>query len=107
MYRNSFQTHTGFNSQSTQNQFRYTSSSGFGQRPPLYPIGPTLTQPEFKPMARPMSPSPYLHNREGIRPPSYEERFLKKAESMAGQNNISYEEREKRLIERNEREIQE
>ena len=88
MYRNSYQTHTSFNSQ-PHSQFRYTSTTGFGQRAPLYPIGPTLTQPEFKPMQRGVSPSPYL-NREGMRPPSYEERFLRRAENMAGQNNISY-----------------
>lgn len=48
MYRNSYNTLTGFpTSQPHQSQYRYTSTSGFGhgQRTPLYPIGPTLTQP--------------------------------------------------------------
>lgn len=65
----------GFNQSSQQ---RYTSSNGFNQRSPLYPIGPTLTQPEFRPMTRGMSPSPYL-NRQSMKPPSYEDWHLRKA----------------------------
>lgn len=61
MYRNNYNTQTGFSSALPQHsQYRYTSTTGFGQRAPLYPIGPTLTQPEFKPMQRGLSPSPYL-----------------------------------------------
>ena len=42
-----------------------------------------------------------------MQPPSYEEKYLKRAETMAGQMNVSFEERERRLIEQNEQEIQE
>ena len=92
MYRNSYQTTSNFGMQPGNSQMRYTSSTGFGQRAPLYPIGPTLTQPQFQPIQRGVSPSPYLA-REGIKPPSYDERYLRRAESFAGQSNISYEER--------------
>lgn len=40
-----YQTHlSGFQHQGSNAQ-RYTSASGFASRAPLYPIGPTLTQP--------------------------------------------------------------
>ncbi len=41
-------------------------------------------------MQRGISPSPYL-GREGMKPPSYENKYLPRAESMAGQINLSYE----------------
>ena len=37
-------------------------------RSPLYPIGPSLSQPDFKPVQRGVSP--YM-SRQGIMPPSY------------------------------------
>ena len=53
-----------------------TVSSGFGvtsqQRTPLYPIGPSLPQPEFKSIQR--GTSPYI-SRQGLQPPSYEQRY--------------------------------
>jgi hypothetical protein len=46
MYRSTYNTQNGFLSSSNfQNYGRYTASTGLGQRAPLYPIGPTLTQP--------------------------------------------------------------
>ena len=53
-----------------------STAGGFHTRAPMYPIGPTLTQQGFRPMNRPMSPSPYLQN-PNIKPPSYEQRYLK------------------------------
>ena len=105
MFHNSYQK---TNSSFAQNPYSITSPSGFGHsRSPLYPVGPTLPRPEFKPVqTRGLSPSPYL-NRQGMQPPSYEEKYLKRAETMAGQMNVSFEERERRLIEQNEQEIQE
>lgn len=46
MYRNSYNTAMGFMPSQTYQtqQSRYGTGSGF-QRTPLYPIGPTLTQP--------------------------------------------------------------
>ena len=99
-----------------------TASSGFGAtgglptRPPLYPIGPTLTQPEFKGIQR--GASPYV-SRQGMLPPSYEQRHRHQASSnfhqtvgtggMGGgrtdMTKINYEDREKELIGRNETEI--
>ena len=101
-----------------------TASSGFGatavpSRPPLYPIGPTLPQPEFKGIQR--GTSPYV-SRQGLLPPSYEQRHRHQASSnfhqtvggMGGMGagrtdltKISYEDREKELIGRNEAEIEE
>ena len=73
MNRNSYQTYSGtyYNG---SNNFK-TSTSGFGgatlQRAPLYPIGPSLPQPEFKPIQR--GTSPYV-SRQGLMPPSYDQR---------------------------------
>jgi hypothetical protein len=116
MNRNSYQTYSGTYYQGSQK----TGGSGFGstnpQRPPLYPIGPTLPQPEFKPVS--MAPSPYV-SRQGMLPPSYEQRhrhqnttnFNQTAGSLGGgrfdMTKISYEERERDLISRNEAEIEE
>lgn len=61
MYRSNYKTQQGFSSaQHYQPQYRQTEIGGFGQRMPLYPIGPTITQPEFRPIQRGVSPSPYL-----------------------------------------------
>lgn len=118
MNRNSFQGYsaTGFSnpvSYKTASQpFRDTSS-----RAPLYPIGPTLTQPEFKPMQRGMSP---YASRQGMMPPSYEQRYLHQSTSnflnntnqvsmgkRYDQSKVNYEDRERELIARNEAEIDE
>jgi hypothetical protein len=46
MYRSTYSTQNGFLASSNlQTYGRYTCTSGMGQRAPLYPIGPTLTQP--------------------------------------------------------------
>lgn len=112
MNRNSYQ---GYSSnlayppqaaKSATSHFR-ASASGFSQsRTPLYPIGPTLTQPEFKPMAR--GASPYL-SRQTLRPPSYEQRYLPQAQGARGQEatRMDYELREKEIIARSEQEIEE
>ena len=42
------------------NHFGGTGTSFNASRSPLYPIGPTLTQPAFKPMNKGFIPSPYL-----------------------------------------------
>ena len=52
------------------------TGGAFYPRAPLYPIGPTITQPNFKVMTRGHSPSPYLQN-VNIKPPSYEQRYLR------------------------------
>ena len=92
--------------------FRDTAS-----RAPLYPIGPTLTQPEFKPMQRGVSP---YASRQGLMPPSYEQRYLHQSTSnflnntnqvsmgkRYDQTKVNFEERERDLIARNEAEIDE
>lgn len=104
MYRNSYNPSASF-SQTHQSRIRGTSSSGFGARASLYPIGPTLAQPEFQGIQRGFSPSPYL-NKAGIRPPSYETRYLTRTDGFTA-NPINYEERERSLILRNEKEIEE
>lgn len=69
MNRNTFQSYnatqySNMNPYKTANQpFREQNA-----RSPLYPIGPTLTQPEFKPIQRGVSP--YV-SRQGMMPPSY------------------------------------
>lgn len=48
MYRNNHHTQSSFpswNQNHSQSHYRPGSTTGFGQRTPLYPIGPTLTQP--------------------------------------------------------------
>ena len=77
MQRNYYQTQTNFNF-NPYSSMRQTSASVFGQRAPLYPIGPTLPKPEHKEMARGIPISPYLKQEER-RKPSYQERYLSKA----------------------------
>ena len=118
MNRNSFQgysatAYTNANPYKTASQpFRETAS-----RAPLYPIGPTLSQAEFKPMQRGVSP---YASRQGMMPPSYEQRYLHQSSSnflnntnqvsmgkRYDQTKVNYEERERDLIARNEAEIDE
>lgn len=75
MNRNSFQSYTASHYSNAQpNPYKTNAPFQTHQsRSPLYPIGPTLTQPEFKPMQR--GTSPYV-SRQGIMPPSYEQRYL-------------------------------
>jgi hypothetical protein len=69
MNRNS---HLNYSASQFSNSNPYKTVAGpFRQqnsRSPLYPIGPTLTQPEFKPVQRGVSP--YV-SRQGVMPPSY------------------------------------
>lgn len=88
MNRNSYQTYAaGYN---VASQSYKTSSSGFGattgQRAPLYPIGPTLPQPEFKVIQR--GTSPYV-SRQGLQPPSYEQRYHHQTTSNFNQTSSS------------------
>ena len=100
MNRNSYQSYSGTYYNGGANK---TASSGLGgtnaQRSPLYPIGPTLTQPEFKPIQR--GTSPYL-SRQGLMPPSYDQRHRHQTATgfnqTAGENHfdttkINYEDR--------------
>jgi hypothetical protein len=48
------------------------------QRSPLYPIGPSLSQPEFKPIQRGVSP--YI-SRQGLAPPSYQQSYYQQSSS--------------------------
>lgn len=88
MNRNSFQTYTAGYQASTQHY--KSASSGFGltaaQRAPLYPIGPTLPQPEFKGIQR--GTSPYI-SRQGLQPPSYEQRYQQQTTSNFNQTSGS------------------
>jgi hypothetical protein len=118
MNRNSYQSFSGSH-YSNANPYK-TTLGGFREpaaRSPLYPIGPTLTQPEFKPLQRGVSP--YI-SRQGVMPPSYEQRYLHQStsnfmnatnqKSMGRQYDpvkINYEEREREIIARNEAEIDE
>ena len=112
MNRNNYQSHTS-NFYQAQPTYKTISTGFYNQqtatRAPLYPIGPTLAQPEFKPIQR--GTSPYV-SRQGLMPPSYEQRHRHQTSSNFNQGGgrtdhtqVYYEEREKDLISRNEAEI--
>lgn len=92
MYRNSYNTGNSF-SLTSQSRVRGTSTSGFGVRSPLYPIGPTIPQPQYQHIQRGFSPSPYL-NKNNLRPPSYETRYLGQSDGFTmHEPSINYEDR--------------
>lgn len=95
MYRNPY----GRNySSGSLNKDSYNRVPGFGgtgssfnvSRPPLYPIGPLLTQPGFAPVNRGFSPSPYLKHND-VKPPSYQQRYLRT--EPTNENKLSAKER--------------
>ena len=109
MYRNSYGNNyssgsIGKETWKKSGGFAGRDSSYTGTRSPLYPIGPSLTQPGFTPVNRGFSPSPYLKHHD-VKPPSYQQRYLKT--EVANENRLTTQEREKKLIERNEFEIEE
>ena len=55
MNRNNYQTYTASNFQASQS-YKMATGGITNQRSPLYPIGPSLPQPEFKPIQRGVSP---------------------------------------------------
>lgn len=86
MNRNTFQS---YNASHYSNNNPYKTATVFREqnsRSPLYPIGPTLTQPEFKPIQRGVSP--YM-SRQGMAPPSYEQRYLHQTSSLPNNTTLS------------------
>lgn len=115
MNRNNYQTYSG-SFYNTANSYKSGFGATTGARAPLYPIGPSLPQPEFKPIQR--GTSPYI-SRQGLIPPSYEQRHRHQTTTGFNQSSanmgerrydltkLSYEERERDMIGRNEAEIEE
>lgn len=83
MNRNSYQTYQG-TFYNTANSYKSVLGATAGVRAPLYPIGPTLPQAEFKPIQR--GTSPYV-SRQGLMPPSYEQRHRHQTTTVFNQTS--------------------
>lgn len=88
MNRNSYQSYTANNFAPSQS-YKMATGGLNNQRAPLYPIGPTIPQPEFKPIQRGISP--YI-SRQGIVPPSYHQSYYQQTNSNLGnRGNLGFE----------------
>lgn len=81
MNRNSYQTYSAGQFAATNKSYKMATGNIANQRAPLYPVGPTLPQPEFKPIQRGVSP--YI-SRQGLAPPSYQQSYYQQSTSNLG-----------------------